>query len=109
MCAGLRTDRGRGALNALWALHQSAGIDEATALTALNHAYPPVRSWAARLLGDDRGVQRNLGAGRHASAKGQEEPGALPAPLFAALLAQARTMVVSRTGALTSARVIKTL
>jgi putative membrane-bound dehydrogenase-like protein len=82
-------DRGLGALNALWALHQSAGLDETTTLAALRHPYAPVRTWAARLLGDEFGVHRNLGAGQHASRTASTAPGAVPAKLFAALLAQA--------------------
>lgn len=54
-------DTGLAALNALWALHQSAGIDDATAVLALKHANPSVRSWTARLLGDEYGINRNLG------------------------------------------------
>jgi putative heme-binding domain-containing protein len=73
-----------GALNALWALHQSTGIDPATALVGLKHSYAPVRMWTARLLGDEWGLHRNLGAGQHASGKG-----GLPAGLFRALVAQA--------------------
>lgn len=54
-------DAGLAALNALWALHQSAGLDDATAVRALKHANPSVRSWTARLLGDEYGINRNLG------------------------------------------------
>ena len=43
-------DQGVGALNAVWALHQSAGLDAATPLVALRHTAAPVRMWAARLL-----------------------------------------------------------
>jgi putative membrane-bound dehydrogenase-like protein len=75
---------GVGALNALWALHQSAGLDEATAIAALSHAFAPVRVWTTRLLGDEWGLNRNLGAGRHA-ARG----GLLPEKVFEALLARA--------------------
>jgi putative membrane-bound dehydrogenase-like protein len=78
-------DSGLGALGALWALHQSAGLDDATAIIALAHSYAPVRLWAARLLGDERGRNRNLGAGRHG-----EPPGLLPRKVFDTLLAQAR-------------------
>lgn len=79
-------ERGLAPLNALWALHQSAGLDEPTALVALRHVDAAVRAWAARLLGDAWGVQRNLGAGRHALFPA----GVLPAALFDALVAQAR-------------------
>ncbi len=80
----IRGDAGIGALHALWALHQSAGLDEATAIAALSHASPAVRLWAVRLLGDEWGLNRNLGAGRHAT-KG----GLLPDKVFEALLARA--------------------
>lgn len=44
------------ALESLWALYQSGGLDEATALKCLDHADPFVRLWTARLLGDERQV-----------------------------------------------------
>jgi putative membrane-bound dehydrogenase-like protein len=78
-------DTGLGALNALWALHQSAGLDEATALVAISHPNPSVRLWVARLLGDEWGLNRNLGSGRHNAAAGR-----LPDRVFEALLARAR-------------------
>jgi len=78
-------EAGLGALCALWALHQSAGLDDQTALVALAHPYAPVRAWAARLLGDERGRNRNLGAGRHAPPAGL-----LAGRLAEALVARAR-------------------
>ena len=78
---------GLGALNALWALHQSAGLDEATALISLKHPYAPVRMWAARLLGDEWGMNRNLGVGQH--ARGNSNQGTVKAVVFKALLTQA--------------------
>jgi len=78
--------QGLGALNALWALHQSAGLDESTALHALEHPSAAVRMWTARLLGDEWGVHRNLGLGRHCQ---KPAPGTMPARIFEALLAQA--------------------
>ena len=45
---------GRRALEALWALNEVGGLDEATALAALGHAEPTVRMWAVRLIGDRR-------------------------------------------------------
>jgi putative membrane-bound dehydrogenase-like protein len=82
----IEADRGLGALNALWALHQSAGLDEAAALAGLKHSYAPVRMWTVRLLGDEWGMQRNLGVGLHSQ---EAHPGTIPASLFRALLAQA--------------------
>ncbi len=42
------------AMGALCALYQIDGLDETTAKLALKHAYPPVRQWTVRLLGDAR-------------------------------------------------------
>ncbi|MFM7752661.1 MAG: hypothetical protein ACKPB0_19805, partial [Opitutaceae bacterium] len=81
----LGRDTGLGALNALWALHQSAGLSESDALAGLKHACAPVRAWTARLLGDEWGHHRNLGTGRHSAAARAQ----LPVPVFKALLAQA--------------------
>lgn len=44
---------GQGALETLWALNLVGGLDEPTALKALDHADPFVRLWAARLVCDD--------------------------------------------------------
>lgn len=71
-------------LASLWARHQAVGLDEATSLAGLSHPDPAVRLWTSRLLGDQHGLNRNLGAGRHGG------PGLLPAPVFEALLARAR-------------------
>ncbi len=75
-----------GALNALWALHQSKGLDDTTAIAALKHPYPPVRMWTARLLGDEYGINRNLGL-----APARSEAQLLPTHVFEALVAQAKT------------------
>ena len=79
------------ALHALWALHQSEGLDEATAVAALASPHPAVRSWTVRLLGDEWGIHRNLGVGRHAAAQGRSPVGLLPPRLSAALLDRAKT------------------
>lgn len=83
-------DRGLGALNALWALHQSTGLDEATTLAALAHSFAAVRLWTVRLLGDEWGVHRNLGAGQHAKSVGRGRAGLLPPALMAAVVDRAR-------------------
>jgi putative heme-binding domain-containing protein len=44
--------RGQDALEGLWALHLSAGLDAATLLKCLRHAEPAVRAWAVRLSAD---------------------------------------------------------
>ena len=86
----LAEDRGLGALHALWALHQTAGLDDATTAAALQHSYPAVRMWAVRLIGDEWGLQRNLGAGQHAVVRRGAAAGRVPAKGLAALLERAR-------------------
>lgn len=44
---------GAGALNALWALSQSTGWNERSALRLLHHHDPHVRRWTVRRVGDD--------------------------------------------------------
>lgn len=51
----IRDRDGLTALAALWALYQAFGLDDDSALAALQHAYPPVRYWAVRLSCDDIG------------------------------------------------------
>ena len=48
----LERQTGQLALEALWALNLSCGLDEPTAIQALAHANPHVRLWTARLLCD---------------------------------------------------------
>ena len=50
----LRTAAPQTALEALWAIHLTGGLDDATALLALDHGDAYVRAWAARLIGDRR-------------------------------------------------------
>ena len=56
---GLRRLIGTGedleSLAALWALYQAFGLDQETALVALQHDYSLVRYWAVRLICDDVG------------------------------------------------------
>ena len=40
-------------LRALWALHCSGGLDEATALSLTENDYPHIRAWTLQLLTDD--------------------------------------------------------
>jgi putative heme-binding domain-containing protein len=81
----LSEDRGLGALNALWTLHQAGALGEQLAQWALHHPYAPVRMWAVRLLGDRFGVNRGPGlAGRGGPLSGE-----LPAGLMRALTDQA--------------------
>jgi len=58
----LHDSKGQPALEALWALNLSGGLDEALALAALGHDEPLVRLWTVRLLGDNRQVAPALAA-----------------------------------------------
>jgi len=52
----IEKNHGQLALDALWALYVSGGLDEATALKTLDHANPYVRLWTVRLLCDAKSV-----------------------------------------------------
>jgi putative membrane-bound dehydrogenase-like protein len=62
---------GSRALEALWALHGTKALDEATAVKGLRHPDANVRLWTVRLLCDDRTVSRSIAAqlARMASAE----------------------------------------
>lgn len=77
-------DNSLAALNALWALYQSGGFDAEVAARTLKHSSPAVRLWTAHFLGDDYGVQRNLGLPPE-----RQSAVALPSEVFDVLLAQA--------------------
>jgi hypothetical protein len=83
--AVIAQDRGLAALNALWALYQSAGLDSATMISALKHSYAPVRMWAARLLGDEFGTQRSL-----CLEPPDSKARVLPSEIFERLVSQAK-------------------
>jgi len=91
-------EKGLAALCALWGLHQSVGLDQATASVALKHSYAPVRMWAARLAGDIWGTNPGLGLpGDHtrprvsiAAPSRQSSSGELPVELFTSILEQAQ-------------------
>jgi putative heme-binding domain-containing protein len=53
----LKTAEPQTALEALWAIHLSAGFNDEVALIALQHRDPFVRMWAIRLAGDDGQVR----------------------------------------------------
>ncbi|MBI2950216.1 MAG: ThuA domain-containing protein [Verrucomicrobia bacterium] len=73
--AGLRqrlhATSGQTALEALWGLHLSGGLDEQEALRSLKHADPYVRLWTTRLLGDT-GTLSTVLAGELASLAERE-------------------------------------
>ena len=52
--------RGQSAVESLWGLYLSGGLDEATALKALDHPEPQVRVWTTRLLGDERRLPSDI-------------------------------------------------
>lgn len=54
------TDDGQLALEALWALHASGGLDEQTAQRLLKHRDENIRAWAVRLMGDDCAVSAGI-------------------------------------------------
>lgn len=50
---------GREALGGIWALSQGEGWSKDYGESLLEHSYPPVRSWAVRILGD-RGATESV-------------------------------------------------
>ncbi len=57
-----RRDDRRMALQGLWAVNASAGLDDDFAVEMLSHSDPRVRSWTVRLLGDRRRVSGSVGS-----------------------------------------------
>ncbi len=49
----IKNETGQVALESLWALYQTGGLDEAFAMETLSHENPAVRVWTVRLLCDD--------------------------------------------------------
>ncbi len=62
LLAALAKPTAHPAVDALWALHQMGKLDEATAIQALDHPSPIVRSWTVRLLGDQRHLSEKFAA-----------------------------------------------
>lgn len=62
------------ALEALWAIYVSAGLDDALAARLLSHPSAAVRSWTIRLLGDECRVSTMLQAKLVALATDEKEP-----------------------------------
>ena len=60
---------GQHSLELLWALYLSQGLDEVTALKALDHGEPQVRLWVVRLLADERQLPSDVAARVTALAK----------------------------------------
>lgn len=57
----LFSSEGQSALEALWALNLSGGLDERVALNSLQHKDPFVRAWTIRLLCDENQVPSKIG------------------------------------------------
>lgn len=53
---------GQTATELLWALHLSGGLDDGTALKAIDHSEPQVRLWTVRLLADENQVPSDIAA-----------------------------------------------
>ena len=63
---------GQLSLELLWALHLSGGLDEATALKALDHPEPQVRLWSVRLMADQRRLPSDFSS--HVTSLALTEP-----------------------------------
>ncbi|MBK8504874.1 MAG: c-type cytochrome [Saprospiraceae bacterium] len=70
----LQKSEGQVALEALWAIHASAGLNESTSLVALNHPDPFVRMWGIRLLGDQRIINAKQSAMLGQLARSESHP-----------------------------------
>jgi putative heme-binding domain-containing protein len=53
---------GQLSLELLWALYLTGGLDDRTALKALDHTEPQVRLWAIRLLADEKRLPSDIAA-----------------------------------------------
>ena len=62
------------ALESLWALYGSGGLDEPTARRLLDHRYGPVRRWTVRLLGDECDVSSRVAAQLVRLARTEPDP-----------------------------------
>src|SRR5262249_42499614 len=58
----LFASRGQTSLEMLWTLNLSGGLDEATALKALDHPESQVRLWTVRILADERRLASDIAA-----------------------------------------------
>jgi len=70
----LLEEKGQLALQSLWALNLSGGLDEASARDALRHDDPFVRMWTVRLLGDGKQVTPGLSARLAEMARTEPHP-----------------------------------
>jgi putative heme-binding domain-containing protein len=70
----LDTAKGQLALEALWAIHLSGGLDAGVAALGLGHADPFVRMWTIRLLGDQREISPVLLPGLLSIAQSEKHP-----------------------------------
>ena len=56
----LFSSKGQEAVEYLWVLNLSGGLDAATALKAIDHGEPQVRAWTVRLLGDENRLPSDI-------------------------------------------------
>ncbi len=70
----LQRDDSRLALQGVWALHVTRGLSDVVAVKLFSHPYEYVRSWAVRLVGDNRRVSPDVRRGLIALAKSDPSP-----------------------------------
>lgn len=79
------------ALQGLWALYVSGGVDDETTIALLDHPYPHVRRWLVRWVGDEKAASDDVADRIRELAEAEEDPAVraqlaatarrLPAPL----------------------------
>jgi putative heme-binding domain-containing protein len=74
LTAELFVAKGQFALECLWALNLSGGFTDEVAERALTHQEPAVRSWAARLIGDESKANPTLAAALAERARRETVP-----------------------------------
>lgn len=72
--AAVEQEKGRTALESLWALYQLGAFDDRLAAFALGHSNPSVRLWTVRLLGDEGSVAPVLAQRLTELAHGEASP-----------------------------------
>ncbi len=70
----LRVKAGQAALEALWALNLSGGLDDGAAMVAMSHAEPQMRAWVIRLLGDRNQVSSRIAQAMERLAEEDAQP-----------------------------------
>lgn len=70
----MKNSAGQPALDALWALYQSGGLDDKAKQIGLNHPNPSVRLWTFRLVCDDRNITEHAAKMLLSRAAWEEHP-----------------------------------